>query len=254
MLSDEDLCSIIDGLDGQAHPDLASQLQASHEAQERLRDLEQARQVLASSQVSPLDDQTVDILIGKALDAGASSKGSGSVARFAPPSTIGRQRRSSTLLVAAAVVIMAGIGLTLIWGGTRNSASDSATKPTPLDLSLPEPPKLAVSPVALADLGTFKTIQDLRSSLKDGIPGRPKGTTVKDAPTDTEIAWCRDQVAKIFLSEKLNKDSASTGLAKVGSRQFLVFAFTYQVKPKDASQLMVAADVTSCTPTLTWQR
>jgi hypothetical protein len=102
-------------LDGTADAELLARIDASPEAQARLDDL-RAASALVSTPVAPLDADTVDDLVATALDT-----------PVAPPRVARRGRRAATpWLVAASVVILMAVGLSLVWAG-RGSDDDQAS-------------------------------------------------------------------------------------------------------------------------------
>ncbi|MCU1372331.1 MAG: hypothetical protein JWO77_3525 [Ilumatobacteraceae bacterium] len=109
--SDDDLSL---ALDGEADAELQARIDASLEALARLEELRAAAAQVAAP-VAPLDDDTVDTLITAALDT-----------PVAPPRVAARRRRGATpWLVAASVILLMAVGLSLVWAG-RGSEDDQA--------------------------------------------------------------------------------------------------------------------------------
>ena len=112
LISDDDLSL---ALDGEASPELQARIDASPEAQARLDALRAAAARVATPPPALADDQ-VDALISAALDA--------PVAPVAPRTR--SQRRATPWLVAASVIVLMAIGLSLVWAG-RSSDDDQAS-------------------------------------------------------------------------------------------------------------------------------
>jgi hypothetical protein len=137
-----------DALDGDAGPDVAARLAGDPAARARLDQLRAARDLVAAGEVAPLPDATVDRLVAAALDpldaptaidtdpvatgqgddgqgeGEGDSEADGTVPIVAP----GPSRRSGTVppwLVAAVVLLLLGIGLTLVYTG-RDDGTDVA--------------------------------------------------------------------------------------------------------------------------------
>lgn len=102
-------------LDGEADPELQARIDASPEAQVRLGALRAAADRVAAGP-APLDADQVDDLIATALDAPVAP-----VARRTR-----RQGRATPWLVAASVIVLMAIGLSLVWAG-RNGDDDQAS-------------------------------------------------------------------------------------------------------------------------------
>ena len=102
-------------LDGEASPELLARIAASPEAQARLDQLRAAADRVAGSTVPPLDAGTVDGLISTALDT-----------PIAPSRGASTGRGPAPWLVAAAVILLMAVGLTLVWAG-RGSEDDQAS-------------------------------------------------------------------------------------------------------------------------------
>lgn len=102
-------------LDGEADADLLARIEASPGARARLEELRAAQSLLASSTVAALDDDVVDDLIASAVDT-----------PIAPQhQRTRRPRGAAPWLVAAAVIVLMAIGLSLVWAG-RSSDQDKA--------------------------------------------------------------------------------------------------------------------------------
>src|SRR5699024_251843 len=90
------------------------------------------------------------------------------------------------LLVAAVVVVLAAIGLGLIWSGTRVTDGDNTASIAPSSEedsdgaerepgAADDPRHMALADMTPVDLGVHPDIPSLRSSLSSGIPQSPSG-------------------------------------------------------------------------------
>ena len=104
--------------DGEADAELLARIEASPEAQARLEQLRAASRLVGNAPVPPLADGTVDELIATALDT--------PVAPARRTSTTSRRRGAAPWLVAASVVLLMAVGLSLVWAG-RSSDDDQAS-------------------------------------------------------------------------------------------------------------------------------
>lgn len=104
-------------LDGEADADLLARIEADPDARARLEQLRAAAS-LASTPVTPLGGDAVDELIATAVDAPVAPVVSARARRG--------QRRAAPWLVAASVILLMAVGLTLVWAG-RSSDDDQAS-------------------------------------------------------------------------------------------------------------------------------
>lgn len=112
-------------LDGDADPALAARIAADPEAQVELDRRRTARDLLAAATVPALADRTVDRLVAAALHAGEAGSPVGAEAgpddldhaEVMAPLTRRRSQPAPAWLVAAAVLMLMGIGLTLVYTG-----------------------------------------------------------------------------------------------------------------------------------------
>lgn len=103
-------------IDGEADAELLARIDASPEAQARLEELRAASALVAGATVPPLGDDVVDDLVSTALDT-----------PIAPEHRAdGRRRGAAPWLVAASVVLLMAVGLSLVWAG-RSSDEDQAS-------------------------------------------------------------------------------------------------------------------------------
>jgi hypothetical protein len=115
-------------LDGEADAELLARIHADPAARRRLEELRSARALVRDADVTPLGDDVADQLIATAIEtpiAPARAASSGG-------------RRATPWLVAAAVIVLMAIGLSLVWAGRSSdedqaSASKSASESTALD-------------------------------------------------------------------------------------------------------------------------
>ncbi len=104
-------------LDGEADAELLARIEADPVAQAQLEHLRAAATLLRDARVDPLDDEVVDGLIATAIDTPIAP---------ARPVSGNRSGRATPWLVAAAVIVLMAIGLSLVWAG-RSSDQDQAS-------------------------------------------------------------------------------------------------------------------------------
>lgn len=274
--SDDELSA---ALDGELDPEALVRLEADPEASARLASLRAAADAVGSP-VPPLEDDTVDRMITAALDEPA-----------APPRPAAAPGRGRWL-VAAAVILLMAAGLTLVWAGRDDGSGESAAADR-TDQAEPEaadaPPTTVATAEELAadgstafstgsgeaglaptagaaggpvDLGAFDSSAALRSAVATAWSA---STTTADAnstkaesrsmapPDELQIQRCGDQAAVIFA---VTTDPTRVGYATVGDAPTLVYEFT-GVEVEDgqpASNLVIATDVDTCTPLLSFVR
>ncbi len=135
-LDDLDLSAV---LDGDASDDVLARLEGDPAAVERLERLRATRDAVADASVQPLPGATVDALIARAIDAGGATAdpspartdegGAGGTAAddgIVAPLPSRRRKPVPTWAVAAVVVALVAIGLTLVWGGLDGGDDDVA--------------------------------------------------------------------------------------------------------------------------------
>ncbi len=105
-------------LDGEADDELLARIEASPAAQARLAELQAAADLVAGTSIPTLDGDAVDELISTALDTPvAPSRGV----------SASRGRGGATpWLVAASVILLMAVGLSLVWAG-QSSDDDQAS-------------------------------------------------------------------------------------------------------------------------------
>jgi hypothetical protein len=272
--SDEDLSASIDGeLDDlrsaqlRADPANAARLDQLHDVVRRL-----------GEPVDALRDSTVDRLVATAIDGAE-----------APPAPSGRLRGPSPWLVAAAIVVLLAVGLTLVWRGrgsdhetTANAAasaeqtagsasiddaakgeSGTATTLSPsagsdhgIDTdvvpttTIPE----TLATAAPLDLGTFADGDSLREALATAFPTTPATAdlTAGAVPPTDKIARCD---AQLQVTLKLDDAATHIGYAEVAGRSVLVYEFAAEDLRNGSATTMVAAVGTdACDQVVIFQR
>jgi negative regulator of sigma E activity len=282
-LSDDDLSAIIDG---EADDDDVARFTGDAVAKDRVRELQAASDLLRTTTVESLPAASVDDLVAAALGAldadpapdedSVTDHDAATPVEPVPLASRRRGRSTSSWLVAAAVVILAGIGLTLVWGGTRGTTHDdqaadtaSATSSTAAagrsnvdaavggaepGASVEEKPKATVTATSLPDLGTYDSVADLRTGLKGGFPANAEAYPVATAPTATDIERCAGQTYEIFEPEGISDQPVREGAATVGGKPYLVFVFDLDKPVGTATQLYTAVEVVTCDPQANWVR
>lgn len=247
-LTDEDLCAV---LDGEAPDDLVERVRSDPRAQHRLDELRTASLHLRGAMPLPLDPDTVDDLIARAV-AEAPVASPPSVATTLPARRSGGAPR---WLVAAVVIALAAVGLGLVWSGTRPtgrgpvaSAPDDA-----LDDSADAERRSIVDQLApLAELGSHPDIAALRSSLRTGLrsaAGLDRAPT-EGAPGRDGVARCAIQVAELLESENPSPTPAESGVATVDGQIVLVYEFDLATADHEALVSIVTPD--DCDPAATF--
>ena len=275
--TDEELSAAIDG---EADDAVVARIAASPTAGARQAELQDAADRIAASGVPPLDPDTVDRLIGEAIDT-----------PLAPVRTERPRRRLAPLAVAAAVVVLMALGLTLIWAG-RGAKSDQASSTAKsgsvastiapesalaagsAGTSAPQPSAggsatttnsgsasdYAASGVQF--LGTFPSGAKLReatavslakaSALEDVARANGNAGTSSKVPTDKALARCADQL-KVTLSMKAGP--TATAYAIVDGDLALVYEFdTTSAKDGTPTTLVAAVGATACDPIVIFER
>ncbi|QXC59833.1 hypothetical protein KSP35_15810 [Aquihabitans sp. G128] len=240
-LTDEDLSAV---LDGEAPADVIARAEADPAARARLAELRTASAAVRAASVPALSPTVIDDLVGRALAAAdevpaapGDQPGDGEpdavVAPLRPPTRSG-SRGVPRWLVAAAIVVLVGLGLVLVWSGRDDTGSsgDTAAKITadqsaegastgtdanssadaPTDGAAPEAtvgdaphgsPTTTTAPGSqsaasdLADLGTFATTAELRADLKTAFP--------TSAPAFEADADSGDQAARSVTNASVDR-------------------------------------------------
>lgn len=286
-LTDEDLSAV---LDGEAPDGVLGRVQADAGARARLEQLSGARQAVAGASVDPLDPAVVDDLVGRAVRAADELPGHGSgtadvVAPLRPSRRTPRGLPPS--LVAAVVVVLAGLGLVLVWSGRdRPTARDQAGVSSPVSASADEgraaggagssAPGAEKAPGTAADtaattgasssadvaglvpLGAFDTPDQLRTRIKDGLA--PEARTADRDPASAAayqasaaaVDRCDAQVRAVF---EIEGAADQRGVATIDGDQILVYRYRYSTEEApQATTLAVAARSDTCDVVLSFVR
>ncbi|CAN5759943.1 hypothetical protein BH10ACT1_BH10ACT1_40530 [soil metagenome] len=296
-LTDEDLSAV---LDGEADASITARVAADPEASARLAQLRAAGEALRSSTVTPLAPSIVDGLIGRALSAAdevpttAAGPDQPSDHAVVQPMVAPTRRRTGSMppwLVAAAVVLLVGVGLVLVWSGrddgsneqdtaavnteqadkAADSASGSANgggsvageAPADAPSASPhgEPTTTAAADssraTALVQLGTFADADALREDLKEAFP-RPESSKGPDdgdlealGLSQASISRCDTQVRTILSIEG---QARNEGVATVDGKQVLVYEYDATGTDGRATTLVAAVYPAACDQVLTFYR
>jgi hypothetical protein len=289
-LDDLDLSAV---LDGEATDEVRARLADDVEAQARLEALRAARDSLAAAQVEPLTDDVVDDLVTIALDRGAEAPvdpGDPIDDAVVAPLAARHRRQIPPWLVAAVVVVLVGLGLTLVWTGRDDGAEmtfetvgssisaddrtldDAAREGAPgasssagLDGGATDQSDQAeaaapsstvdgtvVDRLPLVELGAFTDADALRVALRDGFPTTP---VADEGPaTDdalTAAARCLGKVDDLFGT---TGDPVAVGVAVVDGSDVAVLELPFRTDDGRATSLVLAVDQRSCIPLLSFQR
>lgn len=303
-----------DALDGDAGPDVAARLAGDPAARARLDQLRAARDLVAAGEVAPLPDATVDRLVAAALDpldaptaidtdpvatgqgdAGhgdgqgegeGDSEADGTVPIVAP----GPSRRSGTVppwLVAAVVLLLLGIGLTLVYTGRDDgtdvafdtvgssiadgSAATDAGRSTDEETAALEsgdapdvagtavdapsttgaPQAGTTSAPVLVPLGSFPDPDALRVHLRDGFP---EATPDAAPATETDVDAAFRCLGKIDGMFNTGSEPVHVGLATVADEPTVVYELPYRTDDGRDTTLVVAVGELTCIPSLSFQR
>jgi hypothetical protein len=228
--SDDDLSA---DLDDEAGIDVRARILEDPQASARRTELAEAARWLADSPVARLPDEQVDALVANALEVSAAP---------ALPRRAGRS--GAPWLVAAAVIVLVGIGLSLIWTGREDSTETSANASTTAtatdqessaedaadqdpttdvgrEASAAEPGAIAATPF----LGTFDDADALRAALADSSPAEVTADTSIDAPSTSALARCEQQLQ---ITLELEGPPLATGYASVGGQLVLVYEWDHE--------------------------
>lgn len=272
--TDHDLSLV---LDGQADPDLEARVAASPDAQARLEELRAAATAVSTAAVPPLDDATIDGLITTALDA-----------PVAPTrSSAGRPRRPAPWLVAAVVIVLMALGLTLVWAGRGSQDDQASAKFDSVGASISvgdqeasgEPrssfsggtaadteqaaagghgadttiaSSASETPLSLTYLGAFDSGDLLRAATASSLTGAPSTAEAPEAPSDASVDRCAEQL-QVTLSLKAGPSRA--GYSTVDDKDVLVYEFpaTSAVDGTDTT-LVAAVGVAACDEVVIFER
>ncbi|HWJ60692.1 MAG TPA: hypothetical protein VNS19_01885 [Acidimicrobiales bacterium] len=168
-LTDDDLSL---ALDGEADAQLLARIDADPAAQARLEELRAAAQ-LSGAPVPPLDDDVVDDLIARAIDTPVAPVVTG---------TRRSSRRAAPWLVAASVVLLMAVGLSLVWAG-RSSDDDQASAARDATEAAAD-----TSGAGSAADSSFSESADTGSAAADGVAGgHGSPTTVAPSTSSASV-------------------------------------------------------------------
>ncbi|HWJ97653.1 MAG TPA: hypothetical protein VNQ33_05795 [Acidimicrobiales bacterium] len=156
-LSDDDLSL---ALDGEADAALLARIDARPEAQARLAELRAAQELLGSASVPALDDDAVDQLVATAVDTPV-------------PPEHGRsrgQRHAAPWIVAAAVILLMAVGLSLVWAGRSDDQDQASASLTSQDSTAEPSAGKAAADSSFSGAGTAA------SEVDTGAHGAPTTT------------------------------------------------------------------------------
>ena len=300
-----------DALDGDAGPDVAARLAADPAARARLDQLRAARDLVAAGEVAPLPGATVDRLVAAALDSldatdatdtdpvatghghgddGGYGDGKGEGDGTHPIVAPGPSRRTGSVppwLVAAVVLLLLGIGLTLVYTGRDDgtdvafdtvgssiadgSAATDAGRSTDEETAALEsgdapdvagtavdapsttgaPQAGTTSAPVLVPLGSFPDPDALRVHLRDGFP---EATPDAAPATETDVDAAFRCLGKIDGMFNTGSEPVHVGLATVADEPTVVYELPYRTDDGRDTTLVVAVGELTCIPSLSFQR
>lgn len=176
--SDDDLSL---ALDGDADAELLARIEADPEARARLEAL-RAAAALVATPVDPLDDRTVDDLISTAVDT--------PVAPATPRRSSAGSRRATPWLVAASVIVLMAVGLSLVWAGRGTEEDQAGASRTAADASQELSDGAADAAFsedgAGADAGAGSSANTADAEESEAAPsgGHGSATTIPTNPTE----------------------------------------------------------------------
>ena len=232
-------------LDGAA--DSAERARIVGDPQARARqDQLRAAAALVGQSVEPLPGPTVDTLIARALDAAGSADDVGPIP-LRPPT--GRRRRlPPPWSVAATILILVVVGLSLVWRGRAapHATTAARTARAPASAAASGAPSAAPSSSAAGssastapqsldrqslsatgattDLGSFSNDVALRTALRNGLP-RPAGASAAGAPpaiAPTAVSRCATVIENTGLPVAQRLQVA---VARVAGQPLIVFEY-----------------------------
>lgn len=166
-ITDDDLSL---ALDGEAGPELLARIEADPVALARL-DAMRAAAAQVAAPVDPLDDATVDQLVTNALATPVAP---------ARPVAAG-PRRATPWLVAASVIILMAVGLSLVWAGRGTEDDQAGASRTAADSSSQE------SSADAADSSFSESGGGIGAGSTEAAPssgGHGSATTIASNPTE----------------------------------------------------------------------
>lgn len=264
-LADDDLSA---ALDGEADDALLARIESDPAARERRDQLRAAAELVGAATPPALGPEQVDRLVDRALDA----------PEVAPARRPGG-RGPGPWLVAAVVIVLVAVGLTLVWSG-RNSGTEqaadtaaggdaaaeaiarqsqdapdagaAASSGAPATTVAPGTEAAAAPPLVV--LGSFESGSALREALAASFPTtdtQPPETT-PDLPSAAAVDRCAQQL-KVRLS--LPDDPLQEGYAVVGGERTLVYEFDHaSYRDGSPTTLVAAVGVDACDEVVTFER
>lgn len=281
-LSDDDLSAL---LDGEAAPDVAARVRDDPAAAARLEALRAAATAIHDLPVTPLPAATVDDLVGRAL-AAADGAATGPAPDDDPDAVVAplRPRGGASVprwLVAAAVVLLVAVGLSLVWSGRDDRTETASTPPSAQDQASEEAldedgagdgdgatsggvqseevpaatPDQAIPGrgTEVTDLGEFATLDDLRTSLARAFPTDRAAVDGAAAPSAAAVLRCQQLMTEVFV---LEGEPTHIGQATVDGDPYLVYEFD-AVSATDGTTpttFLTVNDPTSCDAERSFER
>ena len=262
-LTDEELSAAIDG---EADPEVTARLDRDPAARARFDELRAVADRVAGLDPVALGDAEVDRLVAGALDAPA-----------APPAPA-RTGSRTTWLVAAAVVLLVGLGLTLVFTGRDSTDEVASTDADSFETvdgagddgsasgaeAAPEAsgeadiaadaaiPSTAPGAADLVDLGTFPSGAALREALATSFPAAAERATSAPALGTSAIDRCAEQLQ---VTLELDDGPQQVGVAVVDGDDVVVYEFaTTATDDGSPTTLVAAVGVDACDPIELFER
>jgi hypothetical protein len=267
-LSDEDLSA---ALDGEAGPDVEARLAADPQAHERAAALAAARDAVATAP-EPLGADEVDGLIVIALDPDASTaadagSAGGSIDDAAvmplPPR---RRGRPPVWLAAAAIAVLLGIGLVLIWSGRssepdrRSTAQSGALESRSAGEASSGAKATVLAPTATSsgaddraksadaattgDLGSYPSVAAFRRAFATSFPAHRDESAPTASYSTAQFDRCAEQLQQTLA---LPAGPTHQGSATIAGKPVLVYEFAGSAATSPATS--TSATSTSVTGT-----
>lgn len=297
-LDDLDLSAI---LDGEASADVRDRLAQDPAAQARLDQLRSAQAALMAATVAALPTTEVDELVAAALHAAGGQAPVVAEPEPEPVTTddplvtplVSRRRKPvPPWLVAAVVVVLVGLGITLVWDG-RDDADDnfafetvgqsirteersgegtagdnapasemaeddiSASSPTEAGAATPDGDAAATTTAPTADrpgLVELGTFEDADALRVTLRDSFPTATADTTTFDDTLAAAADRCLAKVDGLFQTFGPPTATGTAVVAGEDVLVYELPYRTDDGRDTSLVMAVGEQSCIPVLTFQR
>jgi len=248
-------------LDGETTPAEHDRIAADFELRSRQAELMSASG-LAGQSPPPLDTATVDDSITRALDALPTNDVDRPIDRREPSRRRSAKLRPVSWLVAAAVVLLAAIGLGLII--TAKSPSERAAKSTagaahrPATTTIPlgSAPR-AASAAPLAFLGDFASAAALRSELAARTPPARSTTSADRSPKLS--AGQGDRCATVIEARNpqlLRSNRRAVDAATIAGQPVLVLEYQARTVTPSARQTtrVIAMGAAACDERLDFER